>query len=83
MKDGDRTTIHNFRLLRVSLARIAQQLGFESSTLPGAPPTWRYEDLWEASLTEDGWHAVSARITESIGKLQAVNQSTASDSTTE
>jgi hypothetical protein len=80
----DRFTTNNFRLLRVSLARIAEKLGFESASLPGAPLSWRYEDLWDASAAEEvGWHALAGRIMERVTELQAVNQRAASDSTPE
>lgn len=87
----DRTTVHNFRLLRVSLARIAEKLEFELSTIPGAPPSWRYEDLWQATLTEDGWqglcHHILARVERIMEAVELhhhpINQPSSSDSTPE
>ncbi len=53
--------------LRVSLARIAQALGFSSDELPGRPLSWFYGDLCRAAETsERGWNYLALRIIEAI-----------------
>jgi hypothetical protein len=54
------------RNLRVSVARVAQALGFLPSDIPGNPPTWAFEHLARAAETDRGWNALAATIVERI-----------------